>query len=213
MRLVLGPKWSESGRIFQIFGPGIGAMLLCSTVGWIHLSIGKPGRWLRWNLIALAVNRLLVSGGAALGTCGSRRGVEHFLLDPLDSGLLVCWATDRVWCLRSDFRDLEIRCRSPGGGISNCRDHPRQATSGILFQARALRSRQSSLFQFCFLLCIWRRSSCFIEAWRRCDSLPVCCASWPRHGRQKNRPTNVLGDSIWQSMIEANCRPSKWRNR
>ena len=55
VRLVLGAKWSESGRIFEIFGPGIGAMLLCSTVGWIHLSIGKPGRWLRWSLVALAV--------------------------------------------------------------------------------------------------------------------------------------------------------------
>jgi len=54
VRLVLGPKWSESGRIFEIFGPGIGAMLLYSTVGWVHLSIGKPGRWLRWSLVALA---------------------------------------------------------------------------------------------------------------------------------------------------------------
>jgi PST family polysaccharide transporter len=55
VRLVLGPKWSESGGIFEMFGPGIGAMLLCSTVGWIHLSIGKPGRWLRWNLVAFAL--------------------------------------------------------------------------------------------------------------------------------------------------------------
>ena len=29
VRLVLGPQWSESGRIFELFGPGIGAMLLC----------------------------------------------------------------------------------------------------------------------------------------------------------------------------------------
>ena len=55
VRLVLGSKWSESGRIFQLFGPGIGVMLLYSTVGWIHLSIGKPGRWLRWTLVELAV--------------------------------------------------------------------------------------------------------------------------------------------------------------
>jgi PST family polysaccharide transporter len=55
VRLVLGPKWSESGRIFELFGPGIGVMLLSSTVGWIHLSLGKPGRWLRWTLVELAV--------------------------------------------------------------------------------------------------------------------------------------------------------------
>lgn len=55
VRLVLGPKWSEAGRIFTIFGPGIGAMLLYSTIGWVHLPIGKPGRWLRWSLFSLAL--------------------------------------------------------------------------------------------------------------------------------------------------------------
>jgi len=59
VRLVLGPGWSESGRIFELFGPGIGAMLLYNTVGWIHLSIGKPGRWLRWTLIDSTATVLL----------------------------------------------------------------------------------------------------------------------------------------------------------
>ena len=58
VRLVLGPKWAESGRIFQLFGPGIGIMLLYSTVGWIHLSIGKPGRWLRWTVVESAATAL-----------------------------------------------------------------------------------------------------------------------------------------------------------
>lgn len=58
VRLVLGANWSESGRIFELFGPGIGVMLLYSTVGWIHLSIGKPGRWLRWTLIETAATAL-----------------------------------------------------------------------------------------------------------------------------------------------------------
>jgi PST family polysaccharide transporter len=59
VRLVLGPKWSESGRIFELFGPGIGIMLLYSTIGWIHLSIGKPARWLRWTLVESATTALL----------------------------------------------------------------------------------------------------------------------------------------------------------
>lgn len=59
VRLVLGPKWSETGRIFELFGPGIGVMLLCHTVGWVHLSIGKPGRWLRWSLFQLAATASL----------------------------------------------------------------------------------------------------------------------------------------------------------
>jgi len=58
VRLVLGSKWAESGTIFELFGPGIGIMLLYSTVGWIHLSIGKPGRWLRWTLIETAATAL-----------------------------------------------------------------------------------------------------------------------------------------------------------
>jgi PST family polysaccharide transporter len=59
VRLVLGPKWSESGKIFELFGPGIGIMLLYSTVGWIHLSIGEPGRWLRWTLVESSATALL----------------------------------------------------------------------------------------------------------------------------------------------------------
>ncbi len=70
VRLVLGAKWSESGRIFEIFGPGIGAMLLCSTIGWIHLSIGKPGRWLRWSVVSLAFTFCLFVAALRWGPAG-----------------------------------------------------------------------------------------------------------------------------------------------
>ncbi len=55
VRLVLGPQWSESGRLFELLAPGIGALLLHGTIGWIHLSTGRPERWLRWSIAALAV--------------------------------------------------------------------------------------------------------------------------------------------------------------
>jgi len=51
IRVLLGPGWDEAGRIFSLFGPGIGVMLLYSTHGWIHLSSGQPGRWFRWGII------------------------------------------------------------------------------------------------------------------------------------------------------------------
>ena len=51
MRFILGPGWEEAGRIFTIFGLGVGVMLLYNAHGWIHLSIGRPDRWLRWGLI------------------------------------------------------------------------------------------------------------------------------------------------------------------
>jgi O-antigen/teichoic acid export membrane protein len=51
IRFLLGPGWEEAGRIFALFGPGIGIMLLYNTQGWLHLSIGRPDRWLRWGLL------------------------------------------------------------------------------------------------------------------------------------------------------------------
>ncbi|MGH9345384.1 MAG: lipopolysaccharide biosynthesis protein [Terriglobia bacterium] len=59
VRLVLGPQWGEAGTIFTFFGPGIGIMLLHSTTGWIHLSIGRPDRWLRWTILEFVVTCLL----------------------------------------------------------------------------------------------------------------------------------------------------------
>jgi PST family polysaccharide transporter len=59
IRLLFGPRWDESGRIFTFFAPGIGLMLLYSVHGWIHLSIGRPDRWLRWSLLEFATTALL----------------------------------------------------------------------------------------------------------------------------------------------------------
>lgn len=82
VRLVLGAKWSESGRIFELFGPGIGAMLLCSTVGWIHLSIGKPERLIRWSLVALALTVSLFLAALPWGPAGVAAGwsISYWIL-------------------------------------------------------------------------------------------------------------------------------------
>ena len=54
IRFLFGPGWDQAGRIFALFGPGIGVMLLYNTHGWIHLSIGRPERYLRWGLLEFA---------------------------------------------------------------------------------------------------------------------------------------------------------------
>jgi PST family polysaccharide transporter len=59
IRVLLGPGWGEAGKIFVWFAPGIGAMMLYGTHGWIHLSIGRADRWLRWGLVEWAVTILL----------------------------------------------------------------------------------------------------------------------------------------------------------
>ena len=59
MLVILGPRWNESGTIFTFFAPGIGAMLIYFAYGWIHLSVGRPDRLLRWGIIEFTVIGLL----------------------------------------------------------------------------------------------------------------------------------------------------------
>ncbi len=68
--VLLGPKWGETGRIFTIFGPGIGVMLLYCTHIWIHLSIGRADRWFRWGLIDMVVTALFLVIGLHWGAEG-----------------------------------------------------------------------------------------------------------------------------------------------
>jgi O-antigen/teichoic acid export membrane protein len=70
IRLLLGPGWEASGRIFTCFGPGIGIMFLYYTHGWIHLSIGKADRWFRWGVVEFIVTGLLFILGLRRGPAG-----------------------------------------------------------------------------------------------------------------------------------------------
>lgn len=70
IRLLLGPGWGESGKIFTLLGPGVGLMFLYSTHHWIHLSLGTSDRFLRWGLLELAVTGLLIILGLHWGPRG-----------------------------------------------------------------------------------------------------------------------------------------------
>ena len=70
IRLLLGPGWETSGRIFTFFGPGIGIMLLYATHGWIHLSIGRADRWFRWGLLEFGFTLALFLVGLPWGATG-----------------------------------------------------------------------------------------------------------------------------------------------
>jgi O-antigen/teichoic acid export membrane protein len=70
IRILLGPGWEEAGRIFTLFGPGIGVMMLYNTHGWVHLSLGRPERWLRWGLIEFACTASLFLLGLHWGPSG-----------------------------------------------------------------------------------------------------------------------------------------------
>jgi PST family polysaccharide transporter len=57
--VLLGRGWGEAGKIFTWFAPGIGAMMLYGTHGWVHLSIGRADRWLRWGIVEWSITILL----------------------------------------------------------------------------------------------------------------------------------------------------------
>lgn len=59
IRLLLGPGWESSGRIFTYFAPGIGMMLVYGIHGWIHLSIGRADRWFLWGMVEWITTTLL----------------------------------------------------------------------------------------------------------------------------------------------------------
>ena len=59
IRVVLGAKWDDAGRIFTFFGPGIGIMLVYYMQGWIYLSSGRAERWLRWSVFESLFTALL----------------------------------------------------------------------------------------------------------------------------------------------------------
>jgi PST family polysaccharide transporter len=59
IRILLGPRWKETGEIFTFFAPGIGIMLVYGTHGWIHLSIGRADRWFRWGIVEWIVTIVL----------------------------------------------------------------------------------------------------------------------------------------------------------
>jgi hypothetical protein len=70
IRILLGPRWEPAGQIFTFFGPGFGMMFLYGIHGWIHLSIGRPGRWLRWGIIEFCVTGLLFALALPWGPTG-----------------------------------------------------------------------------------------------------------------------------------------------
>jgi O-antigen/teichoic acid export membrane protein len=59
IRILLGPRWEYAGQIFTYFGPGFGIMFIYGIHGWIHLSLGKPGRWFRWAVLEFVVTSLM----------------------------------------------------------------------------------------------------------------------------------------------------------
>jgi len=83
--LLLGPAWMETGKVLMALSASAAAILVSGTNSWLHLSLGKPGRWLRWNIIATILTIIafviaLPYGAVAMGIAYSAK--TYILLLP-----------------------------------------------------------------------------------------------------------------------------------
>lgn len=67
---LLGSKWKLAGPILCAFGAGIGASFIYSTSGWIHLSLGRADRWLRWSILGFIGSTVACILGLQFGPLG-----------------------------------------------------------------------------------------------------------------------------------------------
>ncbi len=67
VRVLLGPGWEQAGIVVCAFGPGIAANIIYSMHSWLHLSLGRPDRWLRWSIAGLALTAGLIFCAAPYG--------------------------------------------------------------------------------------------------------------------------------------------------
>lgn len=68
---LLGQKWIESAEIFSILGMGAGIQMVYATRNWLHSSLGKADRWLRWDIIG----SLTIMGAVIIGLQFSPKAV------------------------------------------------------------------------------------------------------------------------------------------
>jgi O-antigen/teichoic acid export membrane protein len=68
--LLLGPKWGKTAEIFSVFGFAIGIEMVYSTFAWVHISLGKSDRLMRWSIIGSIFTSISYFIGLHFGTIG-----------------------------------------------------------------------------------------------------------------------------------------------
>jgi PST family polysaccharide transporter len=68
--VLLGDRWSIAGAIFAALGPGIGVFVIYNTNVWLHISLGRVDRLLKWGFIVLGTSILFYSLGLLFGPVG-----------------------------------------------------------------------------------------------------------------------------------------------
>lgn len=68
--LFLGPQWGNSVEIFRIFAAGTGVWIVYSTTYWLHASLGRSDRLLRWSIFAFFTTAIAIIVGINFGPKG-----------------------------------------------------------------------------------------------------------------------------------------------
>lgn len=76
--LLFGPDWTRAGLIVVAFGPGIAAMMVYSTSAWVHLSLSRPNRWLRWSVGAVVAKLTAIAVAAPHGGVAVAAAISGF---------------------------------------------------------------------------------------------------------------------------------------
>jgi PST family polysaccharide transporter len=67
---LLGKNWSTAGDIFVALGPAIGVFVIYHTSTWLHISLGRPDRLLKWSVGVLLASALAYTVGLRFGPLG-----------------------------------------------------------------------------------------------------------------------------------------------
>jgi O-antigen/teichoic acid export membrane protein len=65
-----GPRWKKTAEIFCIFGVAAATSLLFATQAWLHASLGRADRLLRWGIVASIPISLAILSGLRFGSVG-----------------------------------------------------------------------------------------------------------------------------------------------
>lgn len=68
--VLLGDRWGFAGDIFTALGPGIGAFVIYNVNVWLHISLGRADRLLKWGFVVLGVCVVSYSFGLLFGPVG-----------------------------------------------------------------------------------------------------------------------------------------------
>lgn len=75
IRLVLGPQWDETARIFMILGFGALILPIHNSTGWLFMTQGRTREMFHWGFIDVAMKVSLIVAGLPWGATGVAFGI------------------------------------------------------------------------------------------------------------------------------------------